>query len=79
MSPLVFGIKATTVPNLCLECGEPCRRPKHFCSDAERELFGRNTSINRLGVAQVAAQRQQRGITPEALDFKRKRSIQNGF
>lgn len=78
---LVFGTKSATVPNLCMECGDQCRRPKRFCSDSHRELWhsGRGMVINHQGAAQIAAQRQARGITADALEFKRKRSIQNVF
>lgn len=79
--PLVFGTAASTVPNLCMECGDQCRRPKRFCSDSHRELFmkGPGMVINHHGAAQVAAQRQRQGITPEALDWRRKLSLQNVF
>lgn len=79
--PLVFGTSASTVPNLCMECGDQCRRPKRFCSDSHKELWqsGRGMVINHHGAAQVAAQRQQLGITPEALENRRKLSVSREF
>lgn len=77
--PLHFAVKSAIPPNLCMECGEVCRRPKRLCSDHCKTLFlaGRGIVINHQGAEQVAAQRQARGVTTDALEFKRKRSIQN--
>jgi hypothetical protein len=66
-------------PNLCLDCGTQVRRPKHFCDDQCREQFGRGTIIDQRGAEHVAAQRKQLGITAEALDWRRKRGIQQPF
>ena len=39
MSPLRYGLKSDTPPNLCLECGVQCRRPKRFCSEDHKETW----------------------------------------
>ena len=79
--PLRYGTAAQTLPNLCIECGETCRRPKRFCSDAHKELWlsGPGFKINHAGAAQVREQRQRLGITPEALEWRRKRNVSNPF
>ena len=77
MSPLIYGTKLLQPPNHCMECGEICRRPKRFCTDSckERYLEGRGFVPNHRGIEQVAAERRLRGITPEALENRRKLNV----
>ena len=79
--PLHFSTSAAQLPNQCLECGEQCKRPKRFCSDSHKEawLASKVFALNHRGIAQVKAQREQLGITPEALDFRRKLSVTRPF
>ena len=79
--PLKYGINPLTPPNPCMECGDRCRRPKRFCSDSHHELWitGRGLVIDQRGAEQVAAQRKQRGITPESLDWRRKLNVSKPF
>ena len=76
-----FSTKAATLPNPCLECGVQCRRPKRFCTDSHKELWlsRRIDDLNPRGVEQVAADRQRLGITPEALEWRRKLSVSQPF
>ena len=77
--PLVLSTKAEMLPNLCMECGEQCRRPKKFCDDTHRQFFGRETRIDARGAGIVAAARQRRGITPESLEWRRKLNVTQPF
>jgi hypothetical protein len=64
-----------------MECGEQCRRPKRFCSDAHKELWlsGRGIVVDHRGAEQVERQRRIAGITPESLEWRRKRNVGNSF
>jgi hypothetical protein len=79
--PLTYTTKSATLPNLCMECGESCRRPKRFCSDAHEKLFlsGPGFVIDPRGKAQVEADRKRLGITATALEWRRKRNVQLAF
>lgn len=76
-----FSTKAATLPNPCLECGEHCRRPKRFCSEQHKEqwLVRRIFKLDAEQAARVEAQRKRLGITPEALEWRRKLSVQRAF
>jgi hypothetical protein len=76
-----FGTKASYAPNPCMECGEHCRRPKRFCSDSCKELWlgGRGITLDARGAAQVTDERRFRGITSEALEWRRKLGVSNAF
>lgn len=76
-----YSVKPTYPPNLCMECGEQCRRPKRFCDDSCKDAYlrGRGFVINHRGAEQVAAQRQIQGITPLALENRRKLSVSREF
>ena len=76
-----YSVKPTYPPNLCMECGEQCRHPKRFCDDTCKDnyLRGRGLIIDPRGASQVAAQRQQRGVTPEARENRRKLSVGRPF
>lgn len=76
-----YSTKPTLPPNLCMECGEQCRRPKRFCDDACKDnyLRGREFVIDHRGTGQVAAERKRRGVTPEALENRRKLSVGRQF
>ena len=78
---LIYGSKSLQPPNRCLECGEVCRRPKRFCAEScrERYLEGRGFVPNHRGIEQVAAERRRRGVTPEALENRRKLHVQQPF
>ena len=81
-----YSTHPTHPPNLCRECGEQVRRPKRFCdtrcerlwrsgpeiTDAQKDLYARS-------IEQIAKQRKERGITPEALEYRRKLSVQRPF
>jgi len=72
--PLIYGTAAATIPNPCLECGVHCRKGKRFCSDSHREMW-LAAKIQRLYPDQVefvAEQRRKLGITPEAIEWRRK-------
>ena len=79
--PLRFSTKAEMPPNLCMECGEVCRRPKRFCSDAHKELWlaGRGIVIDARGAAQVADERRYRAVTKEAIEWRNKLNVQRAF
>jgi hypothetical protein len=68
-------------PNRCMECGESCRLPKRFCSDSCHKLWLSGPELIHYprGVEQVAAERKRLGITLEALEFKRKLSLERAF
>ena len=76
-----YSIKPILPPNRCMECGEICRRPKRFCADSckERYLEGRGFVPNHRGIEQIREQRQMRGVTPEALENRRKLHVQQPF
>ncbi len=82
---LRYGIKPDHEPNRCMECGENCRRPKRFCrkhcevlnEKPMRQFF--TDDVYQRGADQVRAERLKRGITPEALEFRRKLSLQRPF
>lgn len=77
--PLNFSTKPDHAPNLCMDCGETCRRPKRFCNDSCRNAFGRGTTINPVGLAQVDERRRRLGITPEAIEWRRNLSVSRTF
>jgi len=79
--PLIYGTKVATPPNLCMECGEVCRRPKRFCSDSHKELWlaGRGIVIDSRGLEQVEQMRRNIGTTPESREWRRKLGIQLDF
>jgi hypothetical protein len=79
--PLNFSIKTTQEPNLCHECHEQIRRPKHFCDSRCESLFhsGEGFIINKRGAEQVAEQRRRAGITPEAMEWKRRLNVSRAF
>jgi hypothetical protein len=74
-----YAINPINPPNLCLNCNEQVRRPKRFCDDRCNAQFGYGTVIDQRGTAQVQAARQQHGVTAEALEWKRKRNVQQSF
>lgn len=78
---LRYGTVAATPPNPCLECGERCRRPKRFCSDAHRELWfkGIGLVIDQRGTRQISEARLRAGITSEALEWRRKLNVARPF
>jgi hypothetical protein len=73
-----YGTKVDTPENRCMVCGDVCRRPKRFCSDAHKDEFlaGRGIVLNHRGIEQVSADRQRLGITPLALENRMKLSVQ---
>ena len=79
--PLIYGTKASTPPNSCLECGEHCRRPKRFCSDGHKELWlkGRGIVLDHRGVAQVADERRYQAVTDEAREWRQKLALSRPF
>jgi hypothetical protein len=81
MSPLRYGTTVRTPPNPCLECGVQCRRPKRFCSDSHREswLSHKIGSLDARGISQIQEQRRKIGLTPEAMEFRRKLNVSRPF
>jgi hypothetical protein len=77
--PFILSTKLDHAPNLCMDCGETCRRPKRFCNDSCRNAFGRGTTINLMGLAQVDEQRRRLGITLEAIEWRRNLSVSRAF
>lgn len=79
--PLRFAVKPEHEPNRCLECGEVCRRPKRFCSDSHKELWlaGRRLVLDYRGIGQVEEARKSLGITPQALEWKRRWHVSRPF
>jgi hypothetical protein len=83
MSPLRFSTKADTPPNLCMECGVQCRRPKRFCSDDHKQEWLDRKIAREYppppGTPSLAEQRKQLGISQESLDWRRKLSLSRPF
>lgn len=79
--PLRYGTRADTPPNLCMECGVQCRRPKRFCTDDHKEtwLSRRVSQADPRGITQVAQERQRLGITPQAIEWRQKLSLSRPF
>lgn len=80
---LCYGTAATKPPNPCMECGIHCRAGKRFCSDAHREQW-LGSKIARSypqppGTPPLDEQRRRMGITPLALEFRRKLSLSRPF
>lgn len=72
--PLRFSTRADTPPNLCMECGEVCRKPKRFCSDDHKELWLREHK--KITPEELA--RARRNITP-AIEWRQKLSLSRPF
>ena len=76
-----YPTKSLQPPNLCMECGTEIRRPKRFCDEGCKDnyLRGRGFVPAHRGIEQVNSQRRLLGITPESLEWRRKRNVNAAF
>lgn len=83
MSPLRYGLKSDTPPNLCLECGVQCRRPKRFCSEDHKETWLSSKIARQYaqppGTPSLKDQRRALGITDKAREWRQKIALSRPF
>lgn len=80
--PIILTTKSSHAEMRCLECNEAAQKRRPFCSDVcQLQWLETHKPWHRdwRGAMQVEAERQRRGITPAALDWKWKLNLSRGF
>ncbi len=81
--PLTYSTKSSqATASCCLHCHEHTRGKKPFCNDECKILWLEKHHPwhqDWRGTIQVANERRALGITPEALEWKRKLSLSRSF
>lgn len=73
-----YSTKADRPVNRCMECGEPCKLPKRFCSE-EHKIFWLKNSRGIMPPEHFDPRPPMPRLSPEALEWKRKLSLSRPF
>ena len=77
-----YPIRSSRSTNHCLECNEPVSGKRRFCND-EHQLSWLNTHHpwfpDWKGAMQVEQERQRKGITLDAIEWRRKVNVSRPF
>jgi hypothetical protein len=77
-----YSVKSQHAASKCLDCNEPIRGKKRFCDD-QCKIHWLETHhpwhADWRGVIQVENERKRHGVTPESLEWKRKRNVGQPF